>query len=126
MTLDEAERGPMYTRMFLIDFEVPDGTDTFWATKGQTLSGNADVYTAIMDADSEYRADEFTRLWTYDWSLGYRNTHWGDKAYQLGCEIDCADGQEFYDAIQAVDLGKRGNKFSELANDDTFKFSIMC
>jgi hypothetical protein len=81
MTLDEAERGPMYTRMFLIDFEVPDGTDTFWATKGQTLSGNADIYTAIMDADSAYRAEEFTRLWTYDWSLGFRNTHWGDKAY---------------------------------------------
>lgn len=67
MTLDEAEKGPMYTRMFLIDFEVPDGTDTFWATKGKELSGDDSVYIIILGADSDYRAEEFTRLWTYNW-----------------------------------------------------------
>ena len=85
--------------MVLIDFSLPDGTDTFWATKGQQLSGDADVYTAIMDADAAYRADEFTRLYTYDWELGFRNTHWGDNAYQLGYGGDL--GQYYYDTIQA-------------------------
>lgn len=85
MSLDVDDRGPEYTRIQIIGCVLPDSTDTFWATEGQTLSGDDDIYTAIMDADLEYRADEFTRLYTYNWELGYRNTHWGDKAYQMGC-----------------------------------------
>jgi len=52
-----------------------------------------------MDADEEYRAGEFTRLWTFNWELGFRNTHYGDKAFQLGCTVDCQYGQEYYDWI---------------------------
>jgi hypothetical protein len=80
-----------------------------------------------MDADAAYRADEFTRFYTYNWELGYRNTHWGDKAYQLGCVMDCTYGQQYYDLIQAEDLGSRGNKFSEMANSEsTFYYMITC
>lgn len=85
MTLDENDRGPTYTRMAITSWEVPSGSGMlngdYWGEKGESLSGSADVKTTILDADEEYRAEEFTRLWTYNWELGYRNTHWGDKAF---------------------------------------------
>lgn len=77
----------------------------YWANKGKQLSNNPFIYTAIMDADEQYRAEEFTRLWTYNFELGFRNTHWGDKAYQLGCTVDCQLGQQYYDWIQDKPLG---------------------
>lgn len=103
MTLNEEDRGPTYTRMALTSWEVPSGSamlnGDYWAVKGQALSGSVNVHTSIMDADEEYRAGEFTRLWTFNWELGFRNTHYGDKAFQLGCTVDCQYGQEYYDWI---------------------------
>ena len=40
MTLDETERGPMYTRLLITDWQVPNiNNDEYWANKGYGVSG---------------------------------------------------------------------------------------
>jgi len=56
-----------------------------------------------MDANEKYRPDEFTRLMTFGWNVGYRKTHWADKAFQIGEAGKY--GQKLYDMIQDVPLG---------------------
>jgi len=38
MSLPEYERGLMYTKMYFTKFDVPDGTDTFWANKAKGMA----------------------------------------------------------------------------------------
>ena len=76
-----------------------------------------------MDADFKYRAEEFTRLYTFGWNIGDdRRYHWGKKAYYL---VDGGEyGYSLYNEIQSVPLGQRGQKFSALALQG--KFSHQC
>ena len=87
-----------------------------------------------MDSAPEARANNFL-LWAtlrfnpnmYQ-TIAYPETHWGDKAYQVGYGGE--QGQSFYDFIQDGELDQRSNRWFELADqvDDDGKmfFSLQC
>ena len=87
MKQPENKRGATYTRLKQIGWYVPNSNneDYFWAYQAYKLSGLKSVYGAIMDAEYFERAEEFTRLYTYGWSLEGqdRRYHWGKKAFYL-------------------------------------------
>lgn len=61
-----------------------------------------------MDADSTERGAEFDRLMTFVWQVNNRETHWGDKAWQLMMNVGETEAQNSYNLIQEQTLGQRG------------------
>lgn len=62
----------MFTRLSYLGWSVipPDNDDEFWARAGRDLSGNEKIYEAIMTAEPNSRAKEFSRLLSYNWNVG--------------------------------------------------------
>jgi len=79
-----------------------------------------------MNADVDYRADEFTRLYTINWDIWWSNdldSFWAEAAYGLAEAADrVEDGEEALLGIMSVDLGERGALFTHIVNmeDDTY------
>jgi len=70
MSLPEWERGNMYTKMYFTNFDVPDGTDTYWANMAKRMAPSSykqNIYDSIITQKAEYR-DEAFLVWL---SLGF-------------------------------------------------------